>query len=75
MKVIMKAKHLHHKFLPHAIFNASGFKDFASLHLFTRTLNDDFWWEEFESEYTEESLSPKNAMPMTCMKLTSYLRS
>jgi hypothetical protein len=52
----MKAKHLHHKFLPHAIFNAAAFKDFASLHLITRTLNDDSCWEEYESDYTEESL-------------------
>jgi hypothetical protein len=51
----MKAQHLHHKSVPHALLNSVGSKDFVPLHLTARALNDDSCWDEYESEY-EESL-------------------
>ena len=52
----MKAQYLHHKSVPHAFLNPVATKDFAPMHLTVKALSDDSCWDEYESEYAEDSL-------------------
>ncbi len=51
----MKAQHLHHKPVAHAILNSVNPDSFAPKRLSAKALNDDSCWDEFDSDY-EESL-------------------
>ena len=52
----MKAQHLHHKTVARAILNSVDPENFVPKNLGAKILSDDSCWEEYESEYAEESL-------------------
>lgn len=52
----MNARQLHHQPLPRELLCFVEPEDFTELHLIGQTTLDDSVWDEFESEYGEESL-------------------
>jgi hypothetical protein len=52
----MNAQHLHHKSVARE-FLAVTPRDFVPIQLTVKALNDDSCWDEYETEYAEESLS------------------
>ena len=46
-----------HQQVPHGLLYSVAPQDFEQLHLSDSAVHDDFDWEEYESEYAEESLA------------------
>jgi hypothetical protein len=46
-----------HQPIPHGLLYSVEPDNFAQLHLSDQATHDDFDWEEYESEYAEESLA------------------
>jgi hypothetical protein len=52
----MSAHHLHHKPVASELLHAVIARCFVPIHLTAKPLNDDSCWDEYETEYAEESL-------------------
>ena len=46
-----------HQPIPHGLLYSVEPQDFAQFHLSDHAIHDNFNWEEYESEYDEESLA------------------
>lgn len=52
----MNAQHLHHQHAPNELLCFVESEGFTELQSSVQAIHDEFNWEEFESEYAEESL-------------------
>lgn len=55
-EINMRTQHLHHKPVASELLYANIQSSFVPMHLTIRPLNDDSCWDEYETEYAEESL-------------------
>lgn len=52
----MNAQQLHHQSVPHEFLYSADQEDFTQLNLSEQLMHEDFEWEDYESEYADESL-------------------
>ena len=52
----MNAQQLHHQPVPHEFLYSVDPDDCTNLHLSDQVMHEDSYWDEYESEYADESL-------------------